>query len=235
MTPAHRGRRVDTGGSTRYTWSRRRRGRNQVERGGVCVAVLVRSQDGVQAAASQLDSGDDQAVDHVSIEVLPPLLALPEVDRCFVTTVAPGSGSRHRSPPMADSRPVTPNAEESTGPSRGSDGCRRPSYQESLPRMQTAEWAVCEWSIVIDPVTKTRAPKGRGIRTEMRPFAEDELESLHLAASARDEQLADVLLIAGWAGLRWSSFVRLAYATSSTCRCRCSWSPALPRKEWRPR
>ncbi|HET7303108.1 MAG TPA: tyrosine-type recombinase/integrase, partial [Segeticoccus sp.] len=30
------------------------------------------------------------------------------------------------------------------------------------------------------------------------------LESFHLAASARDTRLADILLIAGWTGLRWS-------------------------------
>ena len=53
-------------------------------------------------------------------------------------------------------------------------------------------------------MTTTRVPKGRGVRTEIRPFAEDELESFHLAASARDERLADILLIAAWTGLRWS-------------------------------
>ena len=42
------------------------------------------------------------------------------------------------------------------------------------------------------------------MRTEIRPFAEDELESSHMAASARDQRLADVLLIASWTGLRWS-------------------------------
>ncbi len=55
-----------------------------------------------------------------------------------------------------------------------------------------------------NPVTNTQVPKGRGIRTEMRPFGEDELESLHVAAATRDEKLADVLLIAAWTGLRWS-------------------------------
>ena len=39
---------------------------------------------------------------------------------------------------------------------------------------------------------------------EIRPFAEDELESFHMAASARDQRLADVLLIASWTGLRCS-------------------------------
>ena len=47
-------------------------------------------------------------------------------------------------------------------------------------------------------------PKGKGTRTEIRPFAEDELESFYAAAGARDQRLADVLLIASWTGLRWS-------------------------------
>jgi integrase len=65
-------------------------------------------------------------------------------------------------------------------------------------------WAVRERLIVANPVTGTRVPKGRGVRAEIRPFAEDELESFYMAASARDQRLADVLLIASWTGLRWS-------------------------------
>ncbi len=65
-------------------------------------------------------------------------------------------------------------------------------------------WAVRERLIVANPVTSTRVPKGRGVRTEIRPFAEDELESFYAAVRARDERLADILLIAGWTGLRWS-------------------------------
>jgi integrase len=65
-------------------------------------------------------------------------------------------------------------------------------------------WAVRERLIASNPVTGTRVPKGRGVRAEIRPFAEDELESFHLAAGARDQRLADVLLVAAWTGLRWS-------------------------------
>jgi integrase len=65
-------------------------------------------------------------------------------------------------------------------------------------------WAVRERLIVSNPVTTTRVPKGRGLRTVIRPFAEDELESFYLAVSARDQRLADVLLIDAWTGLRWS-------------------------------
>jgi integrase len=65
-------------------------------------------------------------------------------------------------------------------------------------------WAVRERMIGTNPVTGTRVPKGRGVRTEIRPFAEDELESFHAGAAARDQRLADVLLVAAWTGLRWS-------------------------------
>lgn len=65
-------------------------------------------------------------------------------------------------------------------------------------------WAVRERLITANPVTGTRVPRGRSVRAEIRPFAEDELESFHMAASARDQRLADLLLIAAWTGLRWS-------------------------------
>ena len=38
----------------------------------------------------------------------------------------------------------------------------------------------------------------------MYPFSEDELEQVHQVAAIRDQQLADVVLVAGWTGLRWS-------------------------------
>ena len=65
-------------------------------------------------------------------------------------------------------------------------------------------WAVRERLIASNPVTGTRVPKGRGVRAEIRPFGEDELESFYMAVTARDQRLADVLLIAAWTGLRWS-------------------------------
>ncbi len=39
---------------------------------------------------------------------------------------------------------------------------------------------------------------------EMYSFSEEELEQVHQAAGARDQQLAHVVLVAGWTGLRWS-------------------------------
>ncbi|TXL62147.1 tyrosine-type recombinase/integrase [Aeromicrobium terrae] len=70
-------------------------------------------------------------------------------------------------------------------------------------------WAVRERMIASNPVMTTRVPKGRGTRTEIRPFAEDELESFYMAVSARDQRLADILLIASWTGLRWSELREL--------------------------
>jgi len=65
-------------------------------------------------------------------------------------------------------------------------------------------WVVRERLIAANPVTNTRVPKGRTLRTEIRPFAEDELESFYAACTACDRRLADILLIAGGTGLRWS-------------------------------
>lgn len=65
-------------------------------------------------------------------------------------------------------------------------------------------WAVRERLIASNPVATTKVPKGRGVRTEIRPFAEDELESFWMTAAVRDPHLADVLLVAAWTGLRWS-------------------------------
>jgi integrase len=65
-------------------------------------------------------------------------------------------------------------------------------------------WAVRERLITTNPVIRTRVPKGRTLRTEIRPFAEDELESFYAGCTVRDQRLADILLIAGWTGLRWS-------------------------------
>lgn len=65
-------------------------------------------------------------------------------------------------------------------------------------------WAVRERLIIGNPVTRTRVPKGKGTRGEIRPFAEDELESFHAAAAGKDRRLADILLAAAWTGLRWS-------------------------------
>ena len=65
-------------------------------------------------------------------------------------------------------------------------------------------WAVRERIIAANPVTGTRVPKVSVPAVEMHPFSESQLEALWTAASARNERLADILLIAGWTGLRWS-------------------------------
>ena len=65
-------------------------------------------------------------------------------------------------------------------------------------------WAVRERMIAANPVTPTRVPKASAPRTEMYPFSEAELERVHLRAAGRNRRLADLVLIDGWTGLRWS-------------------------------
>lgn len=65
-------------------------------------------------------------------------------------------------------------------------------------------WAVRERMIAGNPVTPTRVPRAGTPRVEMFPFSEDELERVYVQATERDQQLADLLLIDAWTGLRWS-------------------------------
>lgn len=65
-------------------------------------------------------------------------------------------------------------------------------------------WAVRERIIATNPVLGTRVPKVGTPAVEMHPFTEAQLEKLWTAARARNGRLADILLVAGWTGLRWS-------------------------------
>ena len=82
-------------------------------------------------------------------------------------------------------------------------------------------WAVRERMVQHNPVTPTRVPKTSEVTKEMQPFSETELETFVSAVAqlaARDSvspvraterardlaRLSDILLIAGWTGLRWS-------------------------------
>ncbi|MGL5823843.1 MAG: tyrosine-type recombinase/integrase [Nocardioides sp.] len=82
-------------------------------------------------------------------------------------------------------------------------------------------WAVRERMVQHNPVTQTRVPKTGEVAAEMKPFLEAELEEFAAAcaqlaprdsasllrAGERAEdlaRLADILLVAGWTGLRWS-------------------------------
>ncbi|WP_406025905.1 tyrosine-type recombinase/integrase [Nocardioides sp. NBC_00850] len=82
-------------------------------------------------------------------------------------------------------------------------------------------WAVRERIVQHNPVTPTRVPKASEVQKEMHPFSEAELETfvqdaaqlaprdsigpVAAANRARDlDRLADILLVAGWTGLRWS-------------------------------
>ena len=65
-------------------------------------------------------------------------------------------------------------------------------------------WAVRERLIPSNPVTPTRVPKASAPRVEMYPFSEAELEAFYVRAAERNQRLADLVLIDGWTGLRWS-------------------------------
>lgn len=103
---------------------------------------------------------------------------------------------------------------------------RRGLAEKSVSRYRASlssffAWAVRERMVQHNPVTPTRVPKASEVATEMEPFSEVELETFvtHAAQLAsRDSvsliratdrvrdlaRLADILLVAGWTGLRWS-------------------------------
>lgn len=64
-------------------------------------------------------------------------------------------------------------------------------------------WCVREKAVVRNPVTTTKVPRSSEEPTEMRPWTEAELEATYERWKARDPQLADVLLVLGWTGMRW--------------------------------
>jgi integrase len=65
-------------------------------------------------------------------------------------------------------------------------------------------WAVRERMIAFNPVTATRVPKVGAPVVALHPFSEEQLEAFCTAASARNPRLGNILLVAGWTGLRWS-------------------------------
>jgi integrase len=65
-------------------------------------------------------------------------------------------------------------------------------------------WTVRERMIAVNPVAPTRVPKASAPRVEMYPFSEAELEAFYRRAAEFNQRLADLLLIDGWTGLRWS-------------------------------
>lgn len=65
-------------------------------------------------------------------------------------------------------------------------------------------WTVRERMIASNPVTPTRVPKASAPRVEMYPYSEAELEAFYLRAGGRNQRLADLVLVDGWTGLRWS-------------------------------
>lgn len=57
--------------------------------------------------------------------------------------------------------------------------------------------------VAVNPVTNVRPPRRTEPPTEMSPFAEAELDAVVCSIAKRNQRLADVVLLAGWTGLRW--------------------------------
>lgn len=89
------------------------------------------------------------------------------------------------------------------------------TYAESTVKRYRAtlaaffSWCVRERMISTNPVTSTRAPSQSSPPVEMWPFTEAELLELRDTVKARNERLADIILLAAWTGLRWSELREL--------------------------
>ncbi|NDL60561.1 tyrosine-type recombinase/integrase [Phytoactinopolyspora mesophila] len=70
-------------------------------------------------------------------------------------------------------------------------------------------WCVTERMIMQNPVLGTTVPKSSAAAHGMHPFNEDELEAVYVDAVSVDPWLADVMLVLGWTGVRWSELKAL--------------------------
>ncbi|GEA89737.1 hypothetical protein Q760_10530 [Cellulomonas cellasea DSM 20118] len=64
-------------------------------------------------------------------------------------------------------------------------------------------WCVREKMIATNPVTGVPVPRQSHVVDELDPFTEPMLEDAHAAWSEASPQLADILLVLAWTGLRW--------------------------------
>lgn len=64
-------------------------------------------------------------------------------------------------------------------------------------------WLVEDNRIPTNPVRDARQPRRTTEAAEMHPFTEAELEQLVTAIGKHSPQLADIVLVLGWTGLRW--------------------------------
>lgn len=74
-------------------------------------------------------------------------------------------------------------------------------YRASLSSSFT--WCIEETHIATNPVTGTKLPSQTTPPSQMRPFTEEELKEAWQNWRQHSSRLADVMLIAGWTGLRW--------------------------------
>ena len=64
-------------------------------------------------------------------------------------------------------------------------------------------WCVDEHRILANPVSSSRVPPQVDEPVEMMPFTLKELEEVYILCQKSCSELADVVLVAGWTGLRW--------------------------------
>lgn len=64
-------------------------------------------------------------------------------------------------------------------------------------------WAVTENRIAANPVVGAALPRPVDVAEEMRPWSEAGLAQVVAEVARRDVTLADVVLVAGWTGVRW--------------------------------
>jgi len=64
-------------------------------------------------------------------------------------------------------------------------------------------WCVDERRIAANPVASARVPPKIEEPDEMKPFTREELENVYKACRVACADLAEVVLVAGWTGLRW--------------------------------
>src|SRR5699024_9531102 len=84
-------------------------------------------------------------------------------------------------------------------------------YRQSLSAFFA--WTVAEHRRPDNPVTTARLPAALDPPREMRPMSEDELNAVVAAIRRRSPRMADLVLIAGWTGLRWGELRALRVRT----------------------
>ena len=65
-------------------------------------------------------------------------------------------------------------------------------------------WCARERYLTTKPVTGVRVPRQSTVSTDMSPFTEEELGAAYDGWRQHNARPAEILLVLGWTGLRWS-------------------------------